>query len=86
MLRTAPDPDPDDRVVRLSAQMIGLRFTARGAGRRAALVAASRLGQVEDDVLGHERAGDVDRRPGAAVTTTVSVTLPIARRTASDAV
>ena len=41
MLRTAPEPDPGDRVVRLSAQMIGLRFTARGAGRRAALVAAS---------------------------------------------
>ena len=68
MLRTAPEPDPGDRVVRLSAQMIGLRFTARGAGRRAALVAASP----------RPRGALVTATAvGAAVTTTVSVTLPI---------
>ena len=41
------------------------------------------LGQVERDVLGDDRARHVDDG-GAAVTATVSVRLPICRRTATD--
>ena len=63
-LRTATSPEPGDRVVPLSAQMVGLRFTAaaEAAGVESRVTAHSGAGRAG---VGVDESGRVDHRRDA---------------------